>query len=176
MLAGVPPIGIVIEERARLYKITHNTEQGEFECEQPQQVKEWPHPALRPTFMEPQESMQYSKVIFTDGSKSGDKVGAGAAIYVDQEVIKRCKYKLGSCCTNNQAEQLAILKSLEELSFLPDHKDNGGHVHRQPGYSRFLKEQLHTHANNCRNTEKDTTTNNAKLDDPLWLGKITHRH
>jgi len=67
--------------------------------------------------------MQYSKVIFTDGSKTGDKVGAGAAIYVDQELIKRCKYKLGSCCTNNQAEQLAILKSLEELSFLPDHKD-----------------------------------------------------
>ena len=123
VLAGVPPIGIVIEERARLYKITHNTEQGEFECEQPQQVKEWPHPALRPTFMEPQESMQYSKVIFTDGSKTGDKVGAGAAIYVNQEVTKRCKYKLGSCCTNNQAEQFAILKSLEELSFLPDHKD-----------------------------------------------------
>jgi len=123
VLAGVPPIGIVIEERARLYKIMHNMERGEFECEQPQPVKEWPHPALRQICMEPRESMQYSKVIFTDGSKMGDKVGAGAAIYVDQELIKQCKYKLGSCCTNNQAEQLAILKSLEELSFLPDHKD-----------------------------------------------------
>ena len=25
-MAGVPPIGIVIEEKARLYKIKHNTE------------------------------------------------------------------------------------------------------------------------------------------------------
>jgi ribonuclease HI len=73
--------------------------------------------------MELRESMQYSKVIFSDGSKTGDKFGAGAAIYVNQELIKQCKYKLGSCCTKNQAEQLAILKSLEELLFLPDHKD-----------------------------------------------------
>jgi hypothetical protein len=33
VLAGVPPIGMVIEERARLYKIIHNMERGEFECE-----------------------------------------------------------------------------------------------------------------------------------------------
>jgi len=26
MMAGVPPIGIVIEEKARLYKIKHNVE------------------------------------------------------------------------------------------------------------------------------------------------------
>jgi hypothetical protein len=41
--------------------------------------------------MEPQESKQYSKVIFTDGSKTGDKVRAGAAIHMDQELIKWCK-------------------------------------------------------------------------------------
>jgi hypothetical protein len=41
--------------------------------------------------MEPRESTQYSKVIFTDGSKTVDKVGAEAAIYVDQGMIKRCK-------------------------------------------------------------------------------------
>ena len=92
VLAGVPPIGIDIEERARLYKITHNTERGEYECEQPQPVKEWPHPALRPACIEPRESTQYSKVIFTDGSKTHDKVGAGAAIYMDtQHIIKQVK-------------------------------------------------------------------------------------
>jgi hypothetical protein len=122
LLAGVPPTGIVIEERARLYKITHNTERGEYECEQPQPVKDWPHPAIRPTCMEPQETKQYSKVIFTDGSKTDDKVGAGVAIYVEKDLIKRCKYKLGSCCKHNQAEQFAILKSLEEILLLPDHK------------------------------------------------------
>jgi ribonuclease HI len=73
--------------------------------------------------MEPRELTQYSMIIFTDGSKTGDKVGAGAAIYVDQDLRKRCKYKLGSRCTTNQAEQLAILKSLDELPVLPDHKN-----------------------------------------------------
>jgi ribonuclease HI len=56
-------------------------------------------------------------------AKGGDKVGAGAAIYVDLELRKCCKYKLGSRCTNNQTEQLAILKSLDELPVLPDHKN-----------------------------------------------------
>jgi hypothetical protein len=60
VLAGVPPIGIVIEEWARLYKIRHNFELGEHECEEPQPVKVWPHPALRPDYMEPRESTQYS--------------------------------------------------------------------------------------------------------------------
>jgi ribonuclease HI len=123
LLAGVPPIGIAIEERVILYKIMHNTERGEYECEQPQPVKDWPHPAMRPTWNEPQESTQYSKVIFTDGSKTDDKFGAEVAIYVDQDLIKRCKSKVGSCCTNNPAEQFARLKTLEDISLLPDHKD-----------------------------------------------------
>jgi len=101
VLAAVPPIGIVIEERAGLYKITHNTERADYDCEQPQPVKEWPPPTSRPICMEPMESTQYSTIIFTDGSKTGDKVGAGAAIHMKQELIKRCKYTLGSHRTNN---------------------------------------------------------------------------
>jgi hypothetical protein len=34
-LAGVPPIRIVIEEKARLYKIKHNAERQERECDVP---------------------------------------------------------------------------------------------------------------------------------------------
>jgi ribonuclease HI len=51
------------------------------------------------------------------------KVGAGAAIHVDQVLKKQCRYKLQSCCSNSRAEQIAILKSLEELTSLSDHKD-----------------------------------------------------
>ena len=40
---------------------------------------------------------------------------------MDQVLQRRCKYKLQNCCSNNQAEQIAILKSLEELTSLPDH-------------------------------------------------------
>jgi len=42
---------------------------------------------------------------------------------VDRELIKRCKYKLNNCCTNNQAEQLAISKALEEITTIPDCKN-----------------------------------------------------
>ena len=41
--------------------------------------------------------------------------GAGVAIYNNKQLIKQCKYKLGSYCSNNQAEQMAILKGLEQL-------------------------------------------------------------
>jgi ribonuclease HI len=62
--------------------------------------------------MEVSDSTPYSTEIYTDGSKIGGKVGAGAAIYVDQVLKKQCKYKLQNCCSNSQAEQIAILKSL----------------------------------------------------------------
>ena len=51
--------------------------------------------------------------IFTDGSKSEQGVGAGAAIFTSGTHTKSLKYRLHERCTNNQAEQLAILKSLE---------------------------------------------------------------
>jgi hypothetical protein len=44
--------------------------------------------------MEIRNSAPYSTEIYTDGSKIGGKVGAGAAIYVDQVLKRQCKYKL----------------------------------------------------------------------------------
>jgi ribonuclease HI len=37
-----------------------------------------------------------------------------------EQVVKQCKYKLQNCCSNNQAEQIAILKTLEQLPKLDD--------------------------------------------------------
>ena len=45
-------------------------------------------------------------------------VGAGAAIYSNKQLAKQCKYKLHSNCLNNQAQQTAILKALEQLQGL----------------------------------------------------------
>jgi ribonuclease HI len=42
---------------------------------------------------------------------------------VDQVLKRQCKYKLQNYCSNNRAEQLAILKSLEELTTLSDHNE-----------------------------------------------------
>jgi ribonuclease HI len=57
----------------------------------------------------------YPIEIYTDGSKDGGMVGAGAAIHSNKQLIKQSKYKLHSNCPNNQAEQVAILKALEQL-------------------------------------------------------------
>jgi ribonuclease HI len=62
----------------------------------------------------------YRTEIYTDGSKVGGKVGAGIAIYSDKSLVRQCKYKPQNCCSNNQAEQVAILKSLEKLPNLED--------------------------------------------------------
>jgi len=42
---------------------------------------EWTHPALRADIMETTDLTTYLTEIFTDGSKIGDKVGAGVAVY-----------------------------------------------------------------------------------------------
>jgi hypothetical protein len=52
MMAGFPPIRVVIEEKAKLYKIKDNAERSEYECNLPLPIKEWPHPARRQNIME----------------------------------------------------------------------------------------------------------------------------
>jgi len=123
IVARVPPIGTAIEEKARLYKIKQNAEQREYECDIPLPVKDWPHPGRRLILMEISDSKPYSVEIYTDGSKIGGKVGAGVALYVDKVLRMQYKYKLHNTCSNNQAEQTAILKSLEELTSLSDHNE-----------------------------------------------------
>ena len=62
----------------------------------------------------------YPIEIYTDGSKDGGKVGTGVVIYSNMQLVTQCKYKLQNCCSNNQAEQIAILKALEQLLKLDD--------------------------------------------------------
>jgi len=81
---------------------------------------EWPHPSLRADIKEITDLITYPTEIFTDGSKIGDKVGAGVAIYTDKRLVRKCKYRLKKHCSNNQAEQITILKALEQLLSLPD--------------------------------------------------------
>jgi ribonuclease HI len=70
--------------------------------------------------METTDLITHPTEIFTDGSKIGDKVGAGVAIYTDKRLVSQYKYRLQNHCSNNQAEQIAILKSLEQLPSMAD--------------------------------------------------------
>ena len=69
----------------------------------------WQHPAATITFLSEETKDTSTVQIYTDGSKSEKGVGEGIAIYMSGDLIKSLKYKLNNRCTNNQAEQLAIL-------------------------------------------------------------------
>ena len=96
--------------------------------------------------METRDSARYCIEIYPDGSKIGGKVGAGAAIIVDRVLKRQCKYKLQNCCSNNQAEQTAILKSLEELTSLSGHNEKTVAIYtdRQQSYLNFTEKQFDT--------------------------------
>jgi ribonuclease HI len=54
---------------------------------------------------------EFTMQIYTDGSKSEHGIRSGVAIFTGNELT----FKLDNRCSNNQAEQLAIVKALEEI-------------------------------------------------------------
>jgi len=80
--------------------------------------KYWPHPADAVTIKEAAGNEEASVQVYTDGSKHEQGVGSGAAIFIGSEIVAQLKLKLDSRCSNNQAEQLAIVKALEAIESL----------------------------------------------------------
>jgi ribonuclease HI len=79
------------------------------------EVKNLNHPAKQVKIIEAhEESPQYIQG-YTDGSKSEVRVGSGIAIFSGNNLKTTLKYRLHKHCSNNQAEQMAILKALEYL-------------------------------------------------------------
>lgn len=118
VVAGVRPIGISIAESVKIYQATHESNEDPEDYDRPLQVRYWPHPADRITIGEVKNSFTYAVEIYTDGSKIQEKVGAAAAFYKQGTLIHTMKNRLHSDCSNNQAEQMAILKAIEELNRL----------------------------------------------------------
>jgi len=56
--------------------------------------------------------------VYTDGSKYQGGVESGVVIYRERNIIARQKVNLEKRCSNNQAEQVAIHKALEEIDLL----------------------------------------------------------
>jgi len=81
-------------------------------------VRYWPHPAEILLLRAPTEIPHNVINIFMDGSKTGGKVGAAAGIIKDDIVHHQSKYKLHERCSTNQAEQVAILRALEQIQSL----------------------------------------------------------
>jgi len=93
-------------------------------------VKYWHFPADTITFLTESNEAAVLIQIFTDGSKSEQGVSAGVAIFRSGNHFKSLNYRLNKC-TNNQAEQLAILRALEYTENKNGRQD-GHHIHMQP--------------------------------------------
>ena len=69
---------------------------------------------------EVENGTMYTTEMYTDGTKIGDNTGAPGIIFVNGKLICQLKFKLHGHCSNNQAEQTAILKVLVKLEELKD--------------------------------------------------------
>jgi len=113
VLTGMTPVLIDLGSQA---KICHNT-RGSEKSEQydvPKHYSQWNHPADALEIKQKREGREYTVEIYTDGSKSSGGVGSGIAIF-ENHLSHQLMYRLADECSNNQAEQLAIVKALQKL-------------------------------------------------------------
>jgi len=79
------------------------------------EVKYWTHSANTVEITDGKEDGNHNLHVYTGGSKSEHGVGSGISIFKDSKLIDTKKYKLNGRCSNNQAEQMAIIKAPENL-------------------------------------------------------------
>jgi hypothetical protein len=121
VIARVRPIEITIEQTVQTYMATKI---NNLEYDAPLEVRYWRHPAVLVTIQEVENDSTYTIVVYTDGSKIGENVGAAGIIFVNGKMVHQLKFKLQGHCSNNQAVQIVILKVLEKLKELQDGQDN----------------------------------------------------
>ena len=113
VLTGLTPIPIKIDEFVKLYECRNGRSINGMEVDSDLKLKHWPHPADSIKFHEESKGHAHWMQIYTDGSKNSEGVGSGIAIFNESELTHQLQYKLNEKCSNNQAEQMAILKALD---------------------------------------------------------------
>lgn len=120
IIAGLIPLDLRIRETALLYQLKNQkiTTIAGLDCQlmqRPITYRNQPHPAYvnEPVKVVKQATGQYFS-IFTDGSKSSDKVGASFSVWNNKDIEVYLEYfRLSRYCSVFQAELIAILKALE---------------------------------------------------------------
>lgn len=117
VIAGSTPIDIELSAIAKYYNIVRRSYNKEetTHLDIAKNYREWPHPAENIELQEKDDDERYTVQIYTDGSRTDTGVGSGIAVYISKERVHQFQYRLDNRCSNNQAEQLAILKALEKL-------------------------------------------------------------
>jgi ribonuclease HI len=112
ILTGLTPINIKAEEVVTLYSMTRGRKNQEYQIGKTENPRNWLHPADIVSVDTKDDGEDQLWHIFTDGSKSEQGVGSGVAIFTGKVLTEHLKFKLDNRCSNNQAEQLAIVKAL----------------------------------------------------------------
>jgi len=110
VINGLTPIHIKIDKIGRVYEITQGIG---TQYDRDMELENWTHPATHIKTIEWVEESLHPIQAYTDGNNSDFGVGAGVVIFLDNNIIKTMQYRLNARCSNNQAEQMAILKALE---------------------------------------------------------------
>jgi len=111
---GMTPILIELESQATIYYNTRGNEKSE-QYDAPKHYSQWNHPADALEMNEKREGREYTVEVYTDGSKRSGRVRSGIAIFENNHLSLQLMYRVADECSNNQAEQLAIVKALEKL-------------------------------------------------------------
>jgi len=112
VINGITPIQIKIDEIGRVYEITQGIE---TQYDRDMELENWTLPATHIKTIEGEGERLHPIQAYTDGSKSDLGVGAGVVIFLDNNIRKTMQYRLNERCSNNQAEQMTILKALEYI-------------------------------------------------------------
>jgi ribonuclease HI len=169
-LTGITPIVIRAEEEAKLYNIMRKSQ--DHVIDRAVQPKDWLHPAdsVRITEQQCEQAIQ----IFTDDSKSEHGVGAGISVFIQSKPADQLRYTLHKRCSNNQAEQWAIVKALEtiEKSHIKDNVPRTVTVYTDSRITlQSLKNTKKPQLPNRRNREKDCRIGEEELVHRIHLDK-----
>ena len=142
LITGLTPIDLKIKEFSQFYEYVKD--RGNL-VDRDAEVKFWSHPADSVKVVDDDNYSHHNLQIFTDGSKSTNGTGAGIAVFTNNHLTAQMKFKLNSKCTNNQAEQLAILKALEHLQQLRGHKAVTISTDSRITLQSLTNPRIHTH-------------------------------
>ena len=113
ILTGLTPIINKTEEAVKQYNVRKRNGSQKQELDNVIDFKDWPHPAYCVIITEAKDYKDPTVQAYTDGSKGGRGVGSGAAIFIGKKIVAQIKFRLDSKFSDNQAEQLAVIKALE---------------------------------------------------------------
>jgi len=165
-LTGITPIIIRTEVAVKQYNIRKSRGNQTPEIDNVVELKDWTHPADTVIITEAKDYKDKLIQVYTDGSKCKTGVGSGAVIFIGQEIATQIKLKLDSRCSNNQSEQLAIIKALETIESI-NTTDNNTHTATVFTDSRITLDSLHN-ANNHTYLIEEIRKRLSRLEGPKW--------